>query len=83
MFEAPFSFSRVHRRSDQPTTSNRVTDTEKATIICRVLIGRCYTEDSNFETCPEGFDTVRNGSDIYIVYSNEQILPLYLVTYKD
>jgi hypothetical protein len=33
--------------------------------------------------CPIGYDSTTDGSNIYVVYSNEQILPEYVVTYKE
>jgi hypothetical protein len=33
--------------------------------------------------CPDGYDSTTDGSTIYVVYSNEQILPEYIITYKE
>jgi hypothetical protein len=33
--------------------------------------------------CPTGYDSTTNGSEVYVVYSNKQILPEYVITYKE
>lgn len=52
-------------------------------LICRVLVGRTCRGNRNMRTCPTGYDSTTDGSKIYVVYSNKQILPEYVVTYKE
>jgi hypothetical protein len=33
--------------------------------------------------CPTGYDSTTGGSKVYVVYSNRQILPEYVITYKE
>jgi hypothetical protein len=33
--------------------------------------------------CPTDYESTTDGSTTYVVYSNEQILPEYVVTYKE
>jgi len=33
--------------------------------------------------CPTGYDSTTDGSKVYVVYSNKQILPEYVITYKE
>jgi hypothetical protein len=52
-------------------------------LVCRVLVGQTCPGDYYMRTCPTGYDSTTARSDIHIVYSNRQILPVYVITYKD
>ncbi len=52
-------------------------------LVCRVLVGRSCLGDWTMRKCPDGYDSTTDGSKIYVVYSNGQILPEYLITYKE
>jgi hypothetical protein len=51
-------------------------------LVCRVLVGQTCLGNRSMKICPTGYNSTTNGSDIYVVYSNQQILPVYRITYK-
>ncbi|CAF4089806.1 unnamed protein product [Adineta steineri] len=74
-FASRSSTSQQYARADPPSN-------ERAILICRVIVGKSCTGDSSMRKCPDGYDSTNDGSDnTYVVYSNEQILPKYLVIY--
>lgn len=52
-------------------------------LVCRVLVGRTCRGNRTMTTCPIGYDATTDKSTIYVVYSNRQILPVYVITYND
>ena len=56
---------------------------EMTMLVCRVLVGQTCPGVSYMRTCPTGYDSTTARSDIHIVYSNRQILPVYVITYKN
>ncbi|CAF0879463.1 unnamed protein product [Rotaria sordida] len=55
---------------------------ERTMLICHVIIGQTHHGHSTMETNGIQYDSVTDGSEIYVVSSNRQILPEYRVTYK-
>ncbi|CAF4224454.1 unnamed protein product [Adineta steineri] len=56
---------------------------ERAILMCHVIVGKSCIGNSSMRKCPDGYDSTNDGSDsTYVVYSNEQILPKYLVIYE-
>ncbi len=76
-----FYFSTDRRTSDEYAKPNPTTG-EKRTLMCRVLIGRTCLGNSNMDHCPIYCESTTDHAGIYVVYSNRQILPEYLITYK-
>ncbi|CAF0931273.1 unnamed protein product [Rotaria sordida] len=55
---------------------------ERTMLVCHVIIGNTRHDHSMMETYGIQYDSVTDGSEIYVVSSNRQILPEYRVTYK-
>ncbi|CAF3682108.1 unnamed protein product [Rotaria sordida] len=55
---------------------------ERTMLICHVINGQTHHGHSTMETNGIQYDSVTDGSEIYVVSSNRQILPEYRVTYK-
>ncbi|CAF1265555.1 unnamed protein product [Adineta steineri] len=71
----PFA-SYPYARAD--TSSN-----ERAILMCHVIVGKSCIGDSKMQKCPDGYDSTNDSSNnTYVIYSNEQILPQYLVIYE-
>jgi hypothetical protein len=51
-------------------------------LICRVLVGRSCQGNTSMTTCPSEYDSTTGESNIHVVYSNREVLPEYLITYK-
>ncbi|CAF1301149.1 unnamed protein product [Adineta steineri] len=55
----------------------------RAILICHVIVGESRIGNSSMRKCPDGYDSTTDGlHTTYVVYSNEQILPKYLVIYE-
>lgn len=52
-------------------------------LVCRVLVGRSCKGNGMMRKCPIDYESTTDGSTTYVVYSNEQILPEYVVTYTE
>ncbi|CAF0866700.1 unnamed protein product [Rotaria sordida] len=78
-----FYFSSDHRISHMYATQDRLTHNERTMLLCRVLIGRTCLGNSTMRMCPTGYDSTTNASNIYVVYSNQQIFPVYVITYTE
>ena len=52
-------------------------------LVCRVLVGRTCRGHQGMRECPNGYDSTTDGSNIYVVYLNAQILPEYVITYRE
>jgi hypothetical protein len=78
-----FYFASDHRISDFYAMPDLLNNDERTMLVCRVLVGRTCLGDTTMRQCPNGYDSTTDGSKIYVVYSNEQILPEYVITYKE
>ncbi|CAF2878944.1 unnamed protein product [Rotaria sp. Silwood2] len=78
-----FYFSSDHCISHNYTTRDRLNDDERTILVCRVLVGRTCLGNQTMRMCPTGYDSTTDASNIYVVYSNRQILPVYVITYKE
>ncbi|CAF1080820.1 unnamed protein product [Rotaria sp. Silwood1] len=55
---------------------------ERTMLVCHVIIGKTCHAHSMIEPHGIQYDSVTDGSEIYVVSSNRQIIPNYRVTYK-
>ncbi|CAF3351406.1 unnamed protein product [Rotaria sp. Silwood1] len=78
-----FYFSSDHRVSHIYTTLEQFNDNERTMLLCRVLVGRTCLGNRTMRICPTGYDSTTDTSNTYVVYSNRQILPVYVITYKE
>lgn len=67
--------------------SHRNAQDRKQTLLCEVLVGRALVSDPrDFRDTPEGFDSIQGndrGSDLWVVYEDDQAIPAYLISYFD
>ncbi|CAF1231532.1 unnamed protein product [Adineta steineri] len=75
-FTSCSSTSQDYAKADPPLNG-------RAILICRVIVGETCIGNSSMRKCPDGYDSTADGlHTTYVVYSNEQILPKYLVIYE-
>ncbi|CAF4738866.1 unnamed protein product, partial [Rotaria sp. Silwood2] len=55
---------------------------ERTIFVCHVIVGKTCHPYSTIEPDKIEYDSITDGSEIYVVSSNRQILPKYRVTYK-
>ncbi|CAF1265609.1 unnamed protein product [Adineta steineri] len=75
-FTSCSSTSQDYAKADPPLNG-------RAILICHVIVGETCIGNSSMRKCPDGYDSTADGlHTTYVVYSNEQILPKYLVIYE-
>jgi hypothetical protein len=77
-----FYFSSHPTRSHMYALPDLSSGGERTMLVCGIIIGRTCRGDSSMTRCPPGYNSTTDGSQIYVIFSNEQILPKYRVTYK-
>ncbi|CAF4339496.1 unnamed protein product, partial [Rotaria magnacalcarata] len=77
-----FCFSSKCDVYERYTFSDETKSDKKAIIACRVLVGTSCIGNSNLKTCPVDCNSMTDGSTTFVVHSNRQILPLFLVIYN-